>query len=146
MNDLPFIDTHSVRLEAPPSQVWPALLSMLGAMGQNHPASLTRLLDLHPARIDGEWREAVAEGDSIPGFQASEVTAHERLVLEGGHRFSRYALVFRLREDGDGSLLEAETWAEFPGLSGALYRAAVIGSRGHRLAVRRMLGTVARRT
>ncbi len=146
MNGLPFIDTHSVRLEVLPSQAWPALLSMLGGMGRCHPAALTRLLALHPAGIAGDWREVVAEGDSIPGFRASEVTAHERLVLEGGHRFSRYALVFKLREDGDGSTLEAETWAEFPGLGGSLYRALVIGTRGHRLAVRRMLGTVARRT
>lgn len=146
MNGLPFIDTHSVRLKAPPSQVWPALVAMLRGLGQNHPDPLTRLLGLRPARINGEWHETAVEGDSIPGFRATEVRPCERLVLEGGHRFSRYALVFALREDGGGSILEAETWAEFPGLSGALYRAAVIGTRGHRLAVRRMLGLVARRT
>lgn len=145
MKDLPFIDTHSVRLKAPPARAWLALIAMLRGMGGNHPGSLTRLLALQPARMSGEWREGTEEGDSIPGFQATEVRPCEYLALEGRHRFSRYALVFRLREDGEGSILEAETWAEFPGLSGALYRAAVIGTRGHRIAVRRMLGTIARR-
>jgi hypothetical protein len=145
MNDLPFIDRHSIRLEASPVRAWPALISMLRSMGTSHPAPLTRVLGLHPAEMHGAWRDSPVLGDSIPGFEATEVEPCELLVLEGGHRFSRYALLFRLREDGAGSILEAETWAEFPGLSGALYRAAVIGSRGHRIAVRRMLGTVARR-
>jgi len=39
----------------------------------------------------------------------------------------------------DGEVLRARTEAAFPGLLGRLYRAAVIGSGGHRLVARRLL-------
>jgi hypothetical protein len=39
----------------------------------------------------------------------------------------------------------AETRAVFPGLKGRVYRALVIGTRLHVLAVRRVLGGVSRR-
>jgi hypothetical protein len=42
------------------------------------------------------------------------------------------------------SRLRAETHAAFPGLLGRLYRAAVIGSGGHRLVTRRLLRQIAR--
>jgi hypothetical protein len=68
------------------------------------------------------------------------------LALEGRHRFSRYALTFRIDDLGDGaSRLRAETRAEFPGARGSVYRALVIGTRGHTLATRRMLNSVGRR-
>jgi hypothetical protein len=69
-----------------------------------------------------------------------------RLLLEGSHRFSRYELHFNIEEAQNGaSLLAAETRAEFPGLAGTLYEAAVIGTRGHVIVVKRLLGLVARR-
>ena len=71
--------------------------------------------------------------------------AGRRLELVGRHRFSRYALVFTLSDDAGGTRLAAETWAEFPGVQGRAYRAAVIGTRGHVVMVRRMLAAVARR-
>ncbi len=68
------------------------------------------------------------------------------LALEGQHRFSRYGLVFRLEETKDErTLLRAETRAEFPGLKGRVYRALVIGTRGHVMVVNRMLRAVRRR-
>jgi hypothetical protein len=64
----------------------------------------------------------------------------------GRHRFSRYALVFRITERQDApALLSAETRAEFPGGRGRLYRLLVIGSRGHVLATRSLLRAVRRR-
>ena len=45
--------------------------------------------------------------------------------------------------DGGGSRLRARSWAEFPGLGGAVYRTLVIRSGGHRLIVRRLLRQVA---
>ena len=70
----------------------------------------------------------------------------EVLALEGRHAFSVYALVFRIAPVGSGSSrLAAESRASFPGPHGRLYRALVIGSRGHVLAVRRILGRVAKR-
>ena len=64
------------------------------------------------------------------------------LALEGRHRYSRYALTFRIDPDGDGSRLSAETRAEFPGWAGRAYRAGVIGTRGHVVVVRRLLRSV----
>jgi hypothetical protein len=86
-------------------------------------------------------------GDSIPGFSVAESRFPTRLALRGEHRFSRYALVFELEAAGAaGCTLSARSWAEFPGLAGRGYRAMVIGTGGHRLAVRRMLRMVARRS
>ena len=59
---------------------------------------------------------------------------------------SRYALTFELDATGTACCtLRAQSWAEFPGLSGRAYRALVIGTRGHRLVVGLMLRRVARR-
>ena len=66
----------------------------------------------------------------------------EQLRLAGRHRFSRYQLVFGLSDDADGTLLSARTYADFPGLHGRVYRALVIGSGAHVLAVRHMLRSV----
>jgi len=41
--------------------------------------------------------------------------------------------------------VRAETRAEFPGLQGSVYRALVIGTRGHVLVTRRILAAVQRR-
>ena len=145
MNGLPFIDEHSLQLSAPPTRAWPALLSVLSDIGRATPSALKHPWGLEPAVMRGEWRESVQPGDSLPGFRVAEARACEHLALEGAHRFSRYALVFELAQTDRGSILRALSWAEFPGVKGALYRAAVIGTRGHRLAVRRMLASVARR-
>ncbi len=68
------------------------------------------------------------------------------LSLAGRHRFSRYVLDFRVEPDGDGgSVVTAVTYADFPGPRGAVYRTLVVGSRGHVLAVRRMLTGIRRR-
>ena len=67
-------------------------------------------------------------------------------MLAGRHRFSSYALIFRLDEIGaHRSRLRAETRATFPGPAGAVYRLLVIGTGGHAVAVGRMLAKVQRR-
>jgi hypothetical protein len=64
----------------------------------------------------------------------------------GQHRFSRYALVFRIAEKPSGLvLLSAQTRAEFPGAKGRTYRGLVIGTRGHVLATTSMLRSVRKR-
>jgi hypothetical protein len=66
-----------------------------------------------------------------------------RLLLAGRHRFSVYELEFEIAELAEGrSEVCAITRAAFPGAAGSLYRAAVIGSRFHKVAVRGMLGPV----
>jgi hypothetical protein len=88
----------------------------------------------------------LVEGSTIPGFRVARVRPGAELVLEGRHRFSAYALIFRLEEIGpDRTRVSAETRATFPGPAGALYRVLVIRTGGHVVAVRRSLATVQRR-
>jgi hypothetical protein len=87
--------------------------------------------------IDEHSIEVAAGPDAV--FDAAGL-----LVLAGKHRFSRYGIVFRVTPLGSGSTLSAESRAEFPGLSGRAYQAMVIGTRGHVLATRGLLRTIAR--
>jgi len=68
------------------------------------------------------------------------------LALSGRHRFSYYELRFELEQyPAGGTRVRATTLAAFPGLKGQLYRMAVIGTRGHRIAIGRLLAVIARR-
>lgn len=147
MEQLPYIDEHSIVIDATPEQVWDVLAPTLRTdLGGTAPAPLRRLLGLTPAQSRGNWRGTLHPGDALPGFAVAETHAPERLALRGRHRFSRYALVFELDATGGRRCtLRAQTWAEFPGLIGRAYCALVIGSGGHRLVVRRLLRNVARR-
>jgi hypothetical protein len=78
------------------------------------------------------------------GFRVTESSAPAKLVLEGRHPFSKYALVFLIEaREGGGSRARAQTWAAFPGPQGRVYRALVIGSGIHSVLVRRMLRRLA---
>jgi len=146
MERLPYIDEHSIAIGATPEQAWQALRSVLRTDLGHTPAVVTRLLGLEPAMARGDWRGTLQAGDCISGFEVAEIEHPRRLALRGRHRFSRYALVFELTRTGAaGCKVSAQTWAEFPGVTGSAYRALVIGSRGHRLVVRRLLRGVARR-
>jgi hypothetical protein len=69
------------------------------------------------------------------------------LVMEGRHRFSSYALIFRLEQVSAGrSRLRAESRAALPGLAGGVYRLLVIGTGGHVVVVRRLLSVIKRRS
>ncbi len=139
MEQLPYIDEHSQRVDAPADEVWIALLKVLRhQMGGS--ARLARLLGCDPAQGTAEF--AGRPGEAVPGFRVVEAEPGRRLALRGRHRFSNYALTFVL----DGDRLRAQTHAAFPGVLGRLYRAAVIGSGGHRLVTRRLLRQVARAT
>jgi hypothetical protein len=88
----------------------------------------------------------LAAGSTIPGFRVAAAVPGRQLTLAGRHRFSRYALIFRIDELGPGqSRVLAETRAVFPGPLGRIYGGLVIGTRGHVLAVRRQLGAIKRR-
>jgi len=139
MEQLPYIDEHSQRIDAPVDAVWIALLKVL-RRGMGGSESLARILGCDPVQGTAEF--AGRPGDAVPGFRVAEAEPGRRLVLRGRHRFANYALTFVL----DGDCIRAETHAEFPGILGRLYRAAVIGSGGHRLVTRRMLRLVARAT
>lgn len=136
MRELPYIDEHTQQVDAAPEAVWAALVKFLRGMGGSSP--MARVLGCDPARGTAEFAGHV--GDTVPGFRVVEAEPGRRLELRGHHRFSDYALTFVL----DGHRLSAQTHAAFPGLRGRLYRAAVIGSGGHRLVTRHMLRQVAR--
>jgi len=99
-----------------------------------------RLLEASVTRSHGDPLEP---GSSITGFRIARADAPVELVLEGEHRFSRYALIFHLEPlPGERSRVRAQTRAVFPGLRGHAYRALVIGTHGHVLAVKRLLRAV----
>ncbi len=136
MEQLPFIDEHRQRVDAPVDVVWTALLKILRReLGGGAP--IARILRCDPAQGTAEF--AGRPGEAVPGFRVAEAEPCRRLALRGRHRFSNYALTFIL----DGDCLRAQTHAAFPGVLGSLYRAAVIGSGGHSLVTRRLLRQVA---
>ena len=81
----------------------------------------------------------------MPGFVVARSIPPAVLALLGEHRFSRYALIFRITETLAAPVrLSAETRAEFPGAKGTVYRGLVIGTRGHVIAVHSILRSVRR--
>jgi hypothetical protein len=144
---LPYVDEHVREFPAPADRVWSALLHTLGGSFRRLPDPAAAAWGLHPRNRSGRWEESVRPGDTLPGFEVAEVDARHLLVLRGGHRFSEYELRFELDSlTPSGTRLRARTYAAFPGLTGSVYRALVIGSRGHRIAVARMLERVGTRT
>jgi hypothetical protein len=139
IEQLPYIDEHSQRVDAPADVVWTALLKVLRREFGGS-ASIARILGCDPVQGTAEF--AGRPGEAVPGFRVVEAEPGRRLALRGRHRFSNYALTFVL----DGDRLRAQTHAAFPGVLGRLYRAAVIGSGVHRLVTRRLLRQVARGT
>ncbi len=141
---LPFIDQHATRVGAAPEATWGALLGMLGASVSAAPAAhFARLLGCSDTLAAGP--RPLAAGSRIPGFQVEVATEPQKLALVGRHRFSDYALIFRLDQLGvAGTRLRAETRAEFPGLRGRLYRALVIGSGAPMLITRGLLDAARR--
>jgi hypothetical protein len=96
--------------------------------------------------VPGERSGAVPKiGSTVPGFVVARSIPPAVLALLGEHRFARYALIFRVTETLAGPVrLSAETRAEFHGAQGRIYRALVIGSRGHVLAAHSILRAVRR--
>lgn len=137
MDDLPYIDEHSRRIDASPDEIWDGLLRFARRSGSST-TPLARLLGCDPLHATPEFHGR--PGDAIPGFRVAEAEPGRRLVLRGRHRFADYALTLLI----DGGHLRAITHAAFPGLHGRLYRAAVIGSGGHRVVTRAQLGRMAR--
>lgn len=142
---LPYVDEHSLVVEAGPEPTWEALLRVAEAtVSAGGAPRFARLLGC--ADIEGSGPRPLAPGSTVPGFHVAAAVAPVELALAGSHRFSTYALVFRLEDLGGGrTRIRAETRAEFPHLKGAVYRALVIGTRMHVLATRRILSGVKRR-
>jgi hypothetical protein len=135
---------HSLQVEAAPERTWAAVVeSVSRSLGRGRAVSVALALGCRPAKAAGSPAEV---GATLPGFRVAASEPPEAWALRGEHRFSQYSLAFRVDErPGGRSLLSAESRARFPGPAGAAYRAAVIGTRGHVLATRRMLRAAKRR-
>jgi hypothetical protein len=144
-NLLPRIDEHSSLVEAGPDATWEALLRVAeGSFGSAATGRISRLLGCADTEASGP--RPLADGATLPGFHVEVAQRPRELALVGSHRFSNYALIFRLDQQANGvTKLRAETRAEFPGLKGSIYRTLVIRTRGHVLVTRRLLGAVKRR-
>lgn len=142
---LPRIDEHATEIAADPEVVWEALLRVVeGSFGTATTGRFARLLGC--ADVSASGPRPLATGSTFPGFHVESANRPHELALAGSHRFSDYALIFRLEEmDDNHTRLRAETRALFPGVTGAVYRTLIIGTRGHVLVTRRLLGAVRRR-
>jgi hypothetical protein len=138
---LPFVDEHTVDVAASCPRAWDALLVVVSRSFHGRATEVVaRLLGASETGPRGRPGEP---GSAIAGFKVAATKAPSLLALEGEHRFSRYALVFHLDPlPGERCHVRAETRAEFAGIHGRIYRAAVIGTRGHVLVVRRLLRAI----
>lgn len=144
LEELPLVDEYGTLVLAPVEQTWAALLVVAGGSFSGRAGErAARALGCSHTQSSGEIDRI---GSELPGFIVARVIEPAVLALEGEHRFSRYGLIFSLEPTKDGqTLLRAETRAQFPGIKGRIYRALVIGSRGHVLVVNRLLRTIKRR-
>jgi hypothetical protein len=142
--DLPHVDEHSIVIEATADAAWEALLRVVeGSFASSASATGARLLGCSDTSASGP--RPLASGSVLPGFHVEAAQRPQELALAGGHRFSDYALIFRLDEQAsDRTVLRAETRATFPGFKGGAYRAMVIGTRIHVLVTRRILSAAKR--
>src|SRR6188474_653375 len=142
---LPYVDEHSTLVAAGSKATWAALLRVAeGSFSSQANARVARLLGCADTAARGP--RPLAAGSAFPGFHVEAAEPETELALAGSHRFSEYALIFRLEPQGESrTLLRAETRASFPRLKGRIYRGLVIGTRGHVLATRPILGAVRKR-
>ena len=143
---LPCVDEHTTVIAAGVDQVWSALLETLdGTFSRPIVSAYARIVGCAEPTAAGP--RPLAEGARIPGFLVATAAPARELVLEGRHRFSAYALTFRLDQLGSGSSrLRAESRASFPGMAGRVYRLLVIGTGAHVFTVRRLLAEIGRRS
>jgi hypothetical protein len=145
ISQLPHVDEHGVTIVADVNDVWPRLIDAVDRVFSGPvQTGITRFLGCADCTTS---EGALAVGSTRPGFRVAAAVRGSELALEGRHRFSRYALIFRLeRLDSGESRLRAETRAAFPGLAGSIYRLLIIGTGGHVIVVRGVLSVVKHRS
>jgi hypothetical protein len=143
-DSLPFVDEHGIDVAASPDVVWRALGRVAeGSFASPTASRFARLVGCESTAVLGP--RPLVPGSAFPGFAVARAEPAAELALVGRHRYSDYALVFHLAADDGTTRLRAETRAVFPGLSGRIYRTAVIGTRLHVLVTKRLLAAVKRR-
>ncbi|TDD86916.1 hypothetical protein E1202_17685 [Saccharopolyspora karakumensis] len=122
------LDDHHVLIHASRGQVWQAVLDQSEKiLSRGKP--IAWILGANPPN----------------GFAVTAEEPHRRLDLSGRHRLATYLLRFELADppEQEGStVLVARSYADFHGLIGRGYRAALLASGGHVAAVRLMLRAV----
>ncbi|BAC72154.1 hypothetical protein SAVERM_4442 [Streptomyces avermitilis MA-4680 = NBRC 14893] len=143
---LPYVDEHTMVVAAEAEDVWRGLGATLDrSFSGPGAAGYARLVGCADRTAGGP--RPLAEGSTLPGFRVAAAAPGRELVLMGRHRFSSYALIFRLEAAGPGrTRVRAESRAAFPGPAGALYRWLVIATGGHVAGMRRLLSGVRRRS
>jgi hypothetical protein len=142
---LPYLDEHVTVIEAEADAVWHSLGKTLDSFSRPAAARYARLVGAADCTASGP--RPLTEGSTFPGFRVVAAVPGRELILEGRHRFSTYALIFRLEHVSPGrSRLRAESRAAFPGLAGGIYRRLVIGTGGHVVGMRRLLSAIRRRS
>ncbi|TLS39590.1 hypothetical protein FE633_46080 [Streptomyces montanus] len=141
---LPYLDEHATVIAAEVDDVWRSLGETLDrSFSRPGAAGYARLVGADDRTASGP--RPPAEGSTFPGFRVAAAVPGRELVLQGRHRFSSYALIFRLEHIGPGrSRLRAESRAAFPGLAGGLYRRLLMGTGGHVVGMRRLLSAIRR--
>jgi hypothetical protein len=150
---LPFIDAHSLPVNASPDRVWEETAQVTrGWVGHTFPRSgIAGAVGPLFARLLGASNvDSPPPGPGVPeamvGFRVARAERPSLIALEGEHRFSHYALTFRIEPaEGSSCIVTAETRAVFPRRAGRLYRKAVIGTGAHVRVVRRLLSSIKRR-
>ena len=111
VEDLPRIDEHTITIRVDdPMLVWNTLGEVIGRLWRV-PSLGTRLLQAEPAIRSGD---PLLAGSTLPGFTVVRAEPGKELALGGHHRFSSYALIFRLVAGERHTTLSAETRATFP--------------------------------
>ncbi|MGW2823012.1 hypothetical protein ACWC24_18775 [Streptomyces sp. NPDC001443] len=146
ISSLPYLDEHATAITAETDEVWHVLAAALDrSFSRPGWATYTRLVGCVDRSVSGP--RPLAEGSTFPGWRVVAADPGRELVLQGRHRFSSYALIFRIDRLGPGrSRLRAESRAAFPGLAGGLYRGLLIGTGGHVVGMRRLLSAIRRRS
>src|SRR4051812_12927357 len=134
---LPLIDSHATEVAADVETAWASLVLFLPTPAPVYVRAGAGALGCDVTDVSG-W-ETPGVGATVVGFTVVAFDVPTTLALAGRHRFSNYALTYRLHPSGAGTRLMAESRGEFPGVAGAAYRTLVIGSRGHVVAVRGLL-------
>jgi hypothetical protein len=144
ITSLPYVDEHATEIAAGADEVWRSLGETLDrSFSRPAAAGYVRLVGVDDPTASGP--RPLAEGSTVPGFQVVAAVPGRELVLQGRHRFSSYALIFRIEQlDPGRSRLRAESRAAFPGLAGGLYRRLLMGTGGHVVGIRRLLAAVRR--
>ncbi|SDH71242.1 hypothetical protein [Nonomuraea jiangxiensis] len=146
ISQLPYLDEHATTIAADVHDVWPVLVEAVGRAFSGAATTLyARAIGCADHAESGP--RPLAEGSTLAGFRVAAAVPGAELALEGRHRFSSYALIFRLERLAPGrSRLIAESRAAFPGWSGGLYRLLVIGTGGHVVLLRHLLSGIRRRS